>query len=127
MWQDYKIGVIQRVLQFTIWFDQQKRRDRGGRIFEGGNSQKIRMLFARAVTFVVAVVAVVGADEPIIEKKCDKNILWTGGTFEWPCMATKSIFKNNGRYISKNILATRVAIYKDDAILALPRYEIHNL
>ncbi|KAG5308174.1 YELL protein, partial [Acromyrmex insinuator] len=81
------------------------------------------MLFARAVTFVVAVVAVVGADEPITERKCDKNILWTGGTFEWPCVATKSIFKNSGRYISKNILATRVAIYKDDAILALPRYK----
>lgn len=81
------------------------------------------MLFARAVTFVVAVVAVVGADEPITERKCDKNILWTGGTFEWPCVATKSIFKNSGRYISKNILATRVAIYKDDAILALRLFE----
>lgn len=84
------------------------------------------MLFARAVTFVVAVVALVGANE-VNDKKCDKNILWTGGTFEWPCEATKSLFKNSGRYISKNVLATRVAIYKDDAIVALPRYEIHNL
>lgn len=81
------------------------------------------MLFARAVTFTVAVVALVGANE-VQEKKCEKNILWTGGNFEWPCQATKSMFKNSGRYISKNILATRTAVYKDDAFVALPRYEI---
>ncbi|XP_011881012.1 PREDICTED: major royal jelly protein 1 [Vollenhovia emeryi] len=80
------------------------------------------MLFARAVTFVVAVVALVGANDSN-EKKCDGPIMWTGGSFEWPCVTTKSMFKNSGRYISKNVLATRVAIYKDDAILALPRYK----
>ncbi|XP_011638292.1 uncharacterized protein LOC105427981 [Pogonomyrmex barbatus] len=76
------------------------------------------MLLAQAVTFVVAVVALAGAAE---EKKCERNILWTGGSFEWPCPVTKSMFQNSGRYISKNVLATRAAIYKDDAILALPR------
>jgi len=29
LWQDYKTGVIRRVFQFTVWFDRQKRRDRG--------------------------------------------------------------------------------------------------
>lgn len=77
------------------------------------------MLFVRAVTFIVAV-AVVGA---LDKQTYEKNILWTGGSFEWPCPATKNMFKNSGRYISKNVLATRAAIYKDDAILALPRYE----
>ncbi|XP_012523974.1 protein yellow [Monomorium pharaonis] len=80
------------------------------------------MLFARAVTFAVAVVALVGAHETS-DKKCERNIQWTGGNFEWPCEATKSMFKNSGRYISKNVLATRVAVYKDDAILALPRFK----
>jgi hypothetical protein len=98
-------------------------RSRGGRIIrkDGGSLQEVRMLFARAVTFVVAVVVLVGAEET--EKKCDPNVQWTGGSFEWPCPATKSMFKNSGRYISKNVLATRVAIYKDDAILALPRFK----
>ncbi|EFN80992.1 protein yellow [Harpegnathos saltator] len=71
-----------------------------------------------AVTFAV-VVALVAGDVT----KCDKNIVWTGGSFEWPCSATKSMFKSNGRYISKNVLATRTAIYKDDAILTLPRFK----
>lgn len=82
------------------------------------------MLHSLAVTFVVAVAVVVGAHEIA---KCDRNILWTGGTFEWPCAATKSMFKNSGRYISKNVLATRAVIYKDDAIVALPRYEKYKL
>lgn len=77
------------------------------------------MLFERAVTFIVAVAVVGASDGP----KYEKNILWSGGPFDWPCSATKSIFKNSGRYISKNVLATRAAIYKDDAILALPRYK----
>lgn len=75
------------------------------------------MLSTLAVTFTVAV-ALVGAHEG-----CDKSIRWTGGPFEWPCAATRSMYRNSGRYISKNVLATRTAIYKDDAILALPRYK----
>lgn len=81
------------------------------------------MFFARAVTLII-VIAFVGANDG---QKSDKNILWTGGSFEWPCPATKNMFKNSGRYISKNVLATRAAIYKDDAFLALPRYEKYNL
>lgn len=77
------------------------------------------MLYSLAVTLIVAI-ALVGGHELT---KCDKNIIWTGGSFEWPCPATKNMFKNSGRFISKNVLATRTAIYKDDAILALPRYE----
>ncbi|KAL6427918.1 hypothetical protein ACFW04_008384 [Cataglyphis niger] len=77
------------------------------------------MLSLRAVTFIVAVALVGGTDV----SKCERNIQWTGGSFEWPCPATKNMFKNSGRYISKNILATRTVIYKDDAILALPRFK----
>jgi len=72
------------------------------------------------VTLVVAVVAVVGADD------ANEKIMFEGCTFEWPCSATKSLFKNTGRYIPKNILGSKVAIYKDDAIVALPRYEMHK-
>ncbi|XP_022917184.1 major royal jelly protein 3 [Onthophagus taurus] len=48
---------------------------------------------------------------------------WTGGLFQWPCEATKAIYKKSGRYIGKNVIATRGQIYKDEAILALPRYK----
>lgn len=53
--------------------------------------------------------------------KC--KVEWTGGNIEWPCDSTKSIYVSSGRYISKNIIATRGQIYKDNAILALPRYK----
>lgn len=48
---------------------------------------------------------------------------WTGGSFQWPCPSTKSLYKNSGKYISKNIIATRAQILHDDVFLALPRYK----
>lgn len=57
------------------------------------------------------------------DKELCKPIEWTGGSFEWPCESTKTIYATSGRYISKNIIATRAQIYKDNAILALPRYK----
>lgn len=51
----------------------------------------------------------------------DERVKWTGGIFEWPCPISKNIFKNSGKYIPKNVIATRAAIHNDDAIVALPR------
>lgn len=48
---------------------------------------------------------------------------WTGGSFEWPCNSIKSLYKSSGKYVSKNVIATRAQILKDDVILALPRYK----
>ncbi|CAH0564434.1 unnamed protein product [Brassicogethes aeneus] len=53
---------------------------------------------------------------------CEKSVVeWTGGLFNWPSATTKNIYKNSGRYVSKNIVATRGQIFKDSAIVALPR------
>ena len=49
------------------------------------------------------------------------NIEWIGGPYNWPCEATKSIFKRTGKFIAKNVIATRGVIYKDEAFLTLPR------
>jgi hypothetical protein len=54
--------------------------------------------------------------------KDTRPLTWTGGSFDWPDEYTKSIFKSSGRYISKNVIATRAQIYRDDAIVALPRF-----
>lgn len=48
---------------------------------------------------------------------------WTGGSFEWPCSSIKSLYRSSGKYISKNIIATRAQLLKDDLYLALPRYK----
>lgn len=48
---------------------------------------------------------------------------WTGASFEWPCASTKSMYKSSGKYISKNIIATRAQISNDDVFVALPRYK----
>ncbi|XP_012269301.2 major royal jelly protein 5 [Athalia rosae] len=52
-----------------------------------------------------------------------QSVQWTGGSFEWPCPTTKKLFVNSGQYLNKHIIATRAAIYKDEAILALPRFK----
>ncbi|KAG5883607.1 hypothetical protein JTB14_025181 [Gonioctena quinquepunctata] len=50
-------------------------------------------------------------------------IEWNGGSFDWPNDATRSIFKSSGRYIPKNIIATRAQVFKEDVFVALPRYK----
>ncbi|XP_076169818.1 L-dopachrome tautomerase yellow-g2 isoform X2 [Ptiloglossa arizonensis] len=65
------------------------------------------------------IVVVTTVTEPVIFS----DIKWTGGSFDWPCTATKHMFTNNGRYVSKNVLATRAVINNDDAIVTLPRYK----
>ena len=51
------------------------------------------------------------------------KVQWTGGSnIQWPCTTTRDVYKEGGKYINKNVIATRATIYKDDAFLALPRY-----
>ncbi|XP_031627079.1 major royal jelly protein 1 [Contarinia nasturtii] len=57
------------------------------------------------------------------ERSTEPCVEWTGGTFEWPCSQTKSLYKSSGKYISKNIIATRAQIIGDNVYVALPRYK----
>lgn len=57
------------------------------------------------------------------EKSTEPCVEWTGGSFEWPCAQTKSLYKSSGKYISKNIIATRAQIIGDNVYVALPRYK----
>ncbi|KAI4502045.1 hypothetical protein M0802_002727 [Mischocyttarus mexicanus] len=60
-----------------------------------------------------------------IEKHLLSELSFTfnGHSLEWPCQSTKNIYETSGRYTARNVIATRMQIYKDDAILALPRYK----
>lgn len=49
------------------------------------------------------------------------DMQWMGGSFAWPCPSTKALYKSSGKYINKNIIATRGQIYEDHVYLALPR------
>lgn len=53
----------------------------------------------------------------------DVTLEWTGGNFEWTNDATKSIYQSSGRFIPKNVIATRAQIFRDDAFVVLPRYK----
>ncbi|RLU27452.1 hypothetical protein DMN91_001256 [Ooceraea biroi] len=60
---------------------------------------------------------------------CEKQLLpelsfvLSGYSLDWPCQSTRNIYETSGRYIPKNVIATRTQIYKDDAIIAMPRYK----
>ncbi|XP_065361811.1 protein yellow [Calliphora vicina] len=59
------------------------------------------------------------------DKSCPDGggvVQWTGGQFEFPCASTKSLFKSSGKFIPKNVIATRAQIIRDTIFLALPRY-----
>lgn len=38
------------------------------------------------------------------------NLLWTAGEFSFPCPSTRSIYVSSGRYIKKNVIATRLQV-----------------
>lgn len=60
---------------------------------------------------------------------CDKSILpeltyrVTGNNINWPCKATQNIYTTTGRFMPRNIIGTRAQIYKDQALVAFPRYK----
>lgn len=60
---------------------------------------------------------------------CDKSVITdlsfklSGANLAFPCASTKNIYTTTGRYVPRNVIATRMQIYKDDAIIALPRYK----
>lgn len=47
----------------------------------------------------------------------------SGSNIAFPCESTKNIYLSTGRYIQRNVIATRMQIYKDKAIVAMPRYK----
>lgn len=60
---------------------------------------------------------------------CNRNLIpdlsykLTGTDLAFPCASTKNIYKNSGAYVPKNVIATRMQIWKDEAFIALPRYK----
>ncbi|XP_046470644.1 major royal jelly protein 1 [Neodiprion pinetum] len=61
---------------------------------------------------------------------CDKQLLpdltysLSGQNLAWPCASTRTIYETNGRYVPKNIIATRIQIYKDEVFVAQPRFKV---
>ncbi|KAJ8959610.1 hypothetical protein NQ318_021796 [Aromia moschata] len=62
-------------------------------------------------------------------QSCSRNLIpdlsykLTGQNLAFPCESTKNIYKTTGRYVPSHMIATRMQIYKDQAIIALPRYK----
>lgn len=64
-----------------------------------------------------------GSVSSLLDKPITPCLEWMGGSFEWPCPSTKSLYKSSGKYVSKNVIATRAQIIGDDVFVALPRYK----
>lgn len=67
--------------------------------------------------------AEVSIRESVPAPRSSPSVQWIGGTFVWPCVSTKNIYKQSKRYVPKNVIATRAQIVGTDAILALPRFK----
>lgn len=50
-----------------------------------------------------------------------QSIQWIGGEFEFPNASIEQSYKTCGKYVVKNIIATRMQIHDNQAFLALPR------
>ena len=81
----------------------------------------VKMPIVKCLVLTLSLVTVIVAD-------CDNSIVpeltfrLGGNNLNWPCYATKNIYTNSGRYIPKNVIATRSQIYRDSAFVAIPRY-----
>nr|CAD7593518.1 unnamed protein product [Timema genevievae] len=84
------------------------------------------MTSARAVLGLAAALALVQITTSSSYCKDLRPVIWTGGSFRWPCPSTKTIFKNSGQYVSKNIIGIRAQIFQDMAFVALPRFKPGN-
>lgn len=54
----------------------------------------------------------------------DLTVHLNGGSLEWPCSSTRSIYTQSGRYLPKNVISTRAQIYRDEAFITLPRLKV---
>jgi len=45
-----------------------------------------------------------------------------GQNVEWPCTSTKNAYSGSGRYVPKNVLATRAQVWGDRAVVLTPRF-----
>lgn len=60
----------------------------------------------------------------------DKTLLieWTyhisGNNIKWPSLSTKNAYEQTGQFIPPNVIATRVQMYKDQAIVLTPKYKM---
>lgn len=85
---------------------------------------KMNFVVGLLTTLVVLMLALV----PVTVADCENSIIpeltfrLGGNNLNWPCYATKNIYASSGRYIPKNIIATRSQIYRDVAFVAIPRY-----
>ena len=74
---------------------------------------------------VIAAVSLLGAVRATCDKALypDLTFALSGSNIEWPTSFIKNIFASSDRYTPRNIIATRVQIYKDEAFIATPRYK----
>ncbi|KMQ90314.1 major royal jelly protein 1 [Lasius niger] len=60
---------------------------------------------------------------------CEKQLLpelsfsLSGYSLDWPCQSTRNIYETSGRYIPRNVIGTRAQVYREDIIIAMPRYK----
>ncbi|XP_012284413.1 major royal jelly protein 1 [Orussus abietinus] len=77
----------------------------------------------------LCIVAMAAAAGVAAAGPCDRQLLpdltfnLGGAQLDWPCGSTKNIYEMSGRYVPRNIIATRTQIFKDEAIVAMPRYK----
>ncbi|XP_060849787.1 protein yellow-like [Rhopalosiphum padi] len=86
----------------------------------GFNAVALLMAAAAAVVFGAGdrCTAAAGADAPAALAAYTLS----GQNIEWPCTSTKSVYADTGRYVAKNVIATRAQVWGDRAFVLTPRF-----
>lgn len=77
-----------------------------------------------AVSLALCVSCVTATKQEIVPSSVKAlNFNLNGARLTWPCQSTRNIYQQSGRYISSNVIATRVQMSKDRVFTVMPRYK----
>lgn len=83
------------------------------------------IMLLRIVKFLLSIFLVLrqveGACDLSTQILNDLTFQLSGSQLEWPCQSTKNIYVQSGRFVPKNVIATRAQIFRDEAFVTLPR------
>ncbi|XP_033222688.1 major royal jelly protein 4-like [Belonocnema kinseyi] len=79
---------------------------------------KVKLLFS--IFFILALITCTKAGTQLLP---ESSYTLSVQNLNWPDPSTNEIYETSGRYIPRNIIVTRTQIYKDQAIVAMPRYK----
>lgn len=92
---------------------------------DGGDPRARRAATTTAAALLAATLVLLAGQTAAAQTDCRADAAvysLSGQNVEWPCAATKNVYTGTGRYVPKNVIATRAQVWQDRAFVLTPRF-----